>query len=126
MRFTHRRRALESPLYHAPTVGEAEPQSSADEDFSLPRLGGASVHRAAAVAGHLRVEQLRDVHGVEYVAAIAEVAMYFDLPPFGEHRAALRLAQTLQHAADPLARTSTSKEHRCRLEQPHIVLVEQP
>jgi hypothetical protein len=69
---------------------------------------------------------LRHVHRVEHIGAIAEITAHLDFAPLGEYRTRFRLAQTLQHAADALARTTAAKINRRRFEQPHIVFIEEP
>src|ERR1700692_3922413 len=102
-----------------------EPPTTSAGIRELRLMKLASVHRAAAVACDTRIEQLSNIHRIEHIGAIAEVAAHFDFPAFGENRMSLRVAQTLQHAADPLARTSAAKIDRRRLKQADVILVEQ-
>src|SRR5580692_5841382 len=90
--------------------------------YALPYL----VHRAAGIRGDRRFEQLLYIHGVEYVGAIAKIAMHFHLAAFRDHAAGFLFSQALQHPSHPLARASATKKNRRRFEQAQIVLVEQP
>src|SRR5580692_10467802 len=88
--------------------------------------GGRSVNRGAGVARSALVEQLAHVNRVENVGAVAEITPHFDLATLGQDRAGFRLAQTLQHPAYAVTRTSASEVDRSRFKNPHVVFVEQP
>src|SRR6267154_808393 len=100
---------------------------SLPEYFPRPReILTLLVNGAARVAGNAGVEQLPHVHRVEHVGAVAEITVHLDLASLGQNRAGFRFAQTLQHAAYAVTRTSTPEIDRSRFKNPHIVFVEQP
>ncbi len=89
------------------------------------RRGRLLVNRAAAAARNACIEELSDIHRIEYKGAIAEITAHLDLSSLRENRTCFRLAEALQHAADAFARTTAAKINRRRLEQPQIIFVEQ-
>src|SRR5688572_1039823 len=71
-------------------------------------------------------KQLLHIDRIEAIRPVAEVAPDLDLPALGQHRANLVRPQASQHPDHALTRAAAAEEHRRRLEQPYVVLVEEP
>jgi hypothetical protein len=73
-----------------------------------------------------RREEPRDVHRVEAPGAVAELAAHLDVATLGEQGLHFLAAERLQDAGNALARAGALEENRRALEQPEVVLGEDP